>query len=146
MWDGRASYDDNEKTPDLEKLRADLRAGEGSLDRRDYHSISLDKPKPAPADALYAVLHLDVFPPGLVATLEATRAVAAAARSGSGNFRYEVTQSVKPPISHTNLLSAWKSLEDFNAWQVSPEARQFRDTVGPLLGSPYEERLYTKIR
>jgi hypothetical protein len=33
----------------------------------------------------------------------------------------------------------------FDAYEKSADARQFRDIVGPLLGSPYDDRLYVPI-
>lgn len=145
-WKGQANYDDNEGSPQTLGLREALRLLEGSIDRRNYHVISKAPPKPAAAGALYAVLHLDVFPPGLPAKLEAGREVSATARVQDGNLRYEVTQQVNPPISHTNFLSAWTNLDAYNAYQNSKYARQFRETVGPLLGSPFDERVYEPVR
>jgi quinol monooxygenase YgiN len=90
-------------------------------------------------------LHLDVFPPGIEATLAAARAVAEAARKGEGNLRYDVVRSVKPPLSHTTLVAAWQNRKAFDAYENSAYARQFRDAVGPLLGSPFDDRLYVPI-
>jgi quinol monooxygenase YgiN len=90
-------------------------------------------------------LHLDVFPPGLVPTLAAVKAVAEAARKGDGNLRYDVVQSVKPPLSHMTLFAAWQDRKAFDAYEASSYGRKFRDTVGPLLGSPYDDRLYVTV-
>ena len=144
-WSGQINYDDNEKSPQTTKLRDELRAIDGSIDRRNTQVISIDTPRPAPPDSVYVHLHLDVFPPGLAATLEAGRAVAKAARSQPDNFRYDVTQSVKPPVSHTTFLAVWSNLESYNSYQNSKYARQFRETIGPLLGSPFDERIYARV-
>ena len=90
-------------------------------------------------------LHLDVFPPGIEATLAAARAVAEAARKGDGNLRFDVVRSVKPPLSHTTLFAAWQNRKAFDAYEDSAYARQFREAVGPLLGSPFDDRLYKSI-
>ena len=90
-------------------------------------------------------VHLDVFPPGLAPTLAAVKEVAEAARKGDGNLRYDVVQSVKPPMSHMTLFAAWQNRKAFDSYEMSDYARQFRDTVGPLLGSPFDDRLYVLI-
>jgi quinol monooxygenase YgiN len=90
-------------------------------------------------------VHLDVFPPGLVPTLAAVKAVAEAARKGEGNLRYDVVQSVKPPLSHMTLFAAWQNRKAFDDYEMSAYGRHFRDTVGPLLGSPFDDRLYGAI-
>src|SRR5262249_17077343 len=66
-------------------------------------------------------------------------------RKAVGNLRYDVVRSVKPPQSHTTFLAAWRNRNAFDAYENSAYARQFRDTVGPLLGSPFDDRLYIPI-
>ena len=70
---------------------------------------------------------------------------AEAARKGEGNLRYDIVQSVKQPLSHMTLFAAWQNRKAFDAYETSAYGRKFRDTVGPLLGSPYDDRLYVTI-
>jgi autoinducer 2-degrading protein len=146
-WKDQAAYDANEKAAHSAELRDKLKPIAGvPYDRREYHVIAVGPSQPAAgADALYMHLHLDVFPPGIDATLAAAKAVAEAARKGEGNLRYDVVRSVKPPQSHTTFLAAWQNRKAFEAYENSAYARQFRDTVGPLLGSPFDDRLYVPI-
>jgi quinol monooxygenase YgiN len=145
-WSGQSAYDQNEKAAHTLELRDKLTPIAGaSFDRRDYHVISVGPAKPAAAGAIYMQVHLDVFPPGLVPTLAAVKQVAEAARKGEGNLRYDVTQSVKPPLSHMTLYAAWQSRQAFDAYEMSAYGRRFRETIGPLLGSPYDDRLYVSI-
>jgi quinol monooxygenase YgiN len=146
-WKDQAAYDANEKAAHSTELRDKLKATGGApYDRRDYHVISVGPAQPAAGgDTIYMQLHLDVFPPGIDTTLAAARAVAEAARKGDGNLRYDVVRSVKPPLSHTTLLAAWQNRRAFDAYENSAYARQFRDAVGPLLGSPFDDRLYVPI-
>jgi hypothetical protein len=44
-----------------------------------------------------------------------------------------------------SLLLAALVLKFGIAFAASAAARQFRQTVGPLLGSPYDERLFRRI-
>jgi quinol monooxygenase YgiN len=146
-WRDQAAYDASEKAAPIAELRDKLKAIRAApLDRRDYHVISVGPAQAAAGtDVVYMQLHLDVFPPGIDPTLSAARVVAEAARKGEGNLRYDVVKSVKPPLSHTTFFAAWQNRKAFDAYESSAYARQFRDVVGPLLGSPYDDRLYAPI-
>jgi quinol monooxygenase YgiN len=145
-WQDQSAYDANEKSAQTAGLRDQLKPIAGApYDRRDYHVISVGPAKPAASDAVYMQVHLDVFPPGLTPTLAAVKLVAEAARKGEGNLRYDVVQSVKQPLSHMTLFGAWQSRKDFDDYEKSAYGRRFRDTVGPLLGSPFDDRLYAAI-
>lgn len=146
-WKDRGAYDSGDKSAALAEFRDRLkRIADGPYDRRDYHVVTVGSAKAATGSgAVYMQVHLDVFPPGLEKTLAALKDVAAAARKGEGNLRFDVVQSVKAPTSHTTLYAAWQSREAFDAFQSSNYARRFRDIVGPLLGSPYDDRVYTLV-
>jgi quinol monooxygenase YgiN len=146
-WKDQSAYDANDSAAHTAELRNKLKSmATAPYDRRAYHVITVGPSQPAAgADTVYMHLHLDVFPPGIDATLAGAKAVAEAARKGEGNLRYDVVRSVKPPQSHTTLLAAWQNRKAFDAYENSAYARQFRDTVGPLLGSPYDDRLYVPI-
>jgi len=146
-WKDQAAYDANDKAAHTAEFRDKLKPIAGApYDRREYHVIAVGPSQPATgADTVYMQLHLDVFPPGIEPTLAAAKAVAEAARKGEGNLRYDVVRSVKPPQSHTTFLAAWQNRKAFETYENSAYARQFRDTVGPLLGSPFDDRLYVPI-
>ena len=146
-WKDQSAYDANEKAAHSAELRDKLKPIAGApYDRREYSVFAVGPSQPATGpDTIYMQLHLDVFPPGIEPTLAASKAVAEAARKGEGNLRYDVVKSVKPPQSHTTFLAAWRDRKAFDAYESSAYARQFRDTVGPLLGSPFDDRLYVPI-
>jgi quinol monooxygenase YgiN len=146
-WKDQSAYDANEKAGRSVELRSKLAPIAGApYDRRDYHVVSVGPVKPAAGSgAVYMQLHLDVFPPGLTPALAAVKQVAEAARKGEGNLRYDVVQSVKINVSHMTLFGAWQSRKAFDDYEMSAYGRRFRDAIGPLLGSPYDDRLYTII-
>ncbi len=146
-WKDQSAYDANETAAHSSELRDKLKAiAAAPYDRRPYHVIAVGPSKPsASPDEVYMQLHLDVFPPGIEPTLAAARAVAEAARKDEGNLRYDIVGSAKPPQSHTTFLAAWRDRKAFDAYESSAYARTFRDTVGPLLGSPFDDRLYVPI-
>jgi len=145
-WKDQSAYDANEKSAQTGELRDKLKPIAGApIDRRDYHVVSVEPARAATSDAVYMQVHLDVFPPGLVPTLAAVKLVAEAARKGEGHLRYDVVQSVKPPLSHMTLFAGWQNRSAFDDYEKSAYGRHFRDTVGPLLGSPFDDRLYATI-
>jgi len=146
-WKDQAAYDANEKAAQTAELRDKLKPVAGApFDRRDYHVISVGPaPSAAPSGAVYMQLHLDVFPPGLAPALAAVKQVAEAARKGEGNLRFDVVQSVKINVSHMTLFGTWQSRKAFDDYEKSAYGRRFRDAIGPLLGSPYDDRLYVMI-
>jgi (4S)-4-hydroxy-5-phosphonooxypentane-2,3-dione isomerase len=145
-WKDQAAYEANEKAAHAAQLRDKLKPiAAAPYDRRNYRVISVGPAQSGAGDTVYMQLHLDVFPPGIDATLAAAKAVAEAARKAEGNLRYDVVRSVNPPQSHTTLLAAWQNRKAFDAYENSAYAHQFRDTVGPLLGSPFDDRLYVPI-
>jgi quinol monooxygenase YgiN len=146
-WKDQAAYDANEKAARTVELRSKLAPITGEpYDRRDYHVISVGPAKPATGPgAVTMQLHLDVFPPGLAPALAAVKQVAEAARKGEGNLRFDVVQSVKINTSHMTLLGTWQSRKAFDDYESSAYGRHFRDAIGPLLGSPYDDRLYTIV-
>jgi quinol monooxygenase YgiN len=147
-WKDQSAYDANEKAAHTAELGDKLKPIAGApYDRRDYHAVSVGPAAAArTSDAVYMHAHLDVLPPGLAATLAAVKQVAEAARKGEGNLRYDVVNGANPPLlSHMTLFAAWQNRKAFDAYEMSAYARLFRDTVGPLLGSPFDDRLYVAI-
>ena len=47
--------------------------------------------------------------------------------------------------SHTTLYGIWQNRQAFDAFETAAYARRFRDTLGPFLGSPLDDRLYALI-
>jgi quinol monooxygenase YgiN len=88
-WSNRAAYDANETAPQMTALRDSLKPFAGApLDRRIYRPSSIGPARNAGSGgAVYMVLFLDVFPPGLIPTLAAVKDAATAARKGEGNLR-----------------------------------------------------------
>jgi quinol monooxygenase YgiN len=146
-WSNRSAYDANEKAPQMTALRDGLKPLAGApLDRRTYRPFSIGPTgNAASGGAVYMVLILDVFPPGLVPTLAAVKDAAAAARTGEGNLRYDVEQEGLGLGNHMIFYAAWQNRGDFDAYEKSDYARHLRDVVGPLLGSPYDDRLYALL-
>jgi quinol monooxygenase YgiN len=93
---------------------------------------------------VYVVAHLDIVAPDRAQAEAALRQLSAAARQSEGNLGFDVWQQTDH-ANHFNLISGWNSESQFHAFRASRAAREFRQTVGPLLGSPYDERLFRRV-
>ncbi len=141
--------------PALQSLSALLTA---PLDRRAYRDLELGCPNghpatavplasaasPAPAAPLYVVAHLDIAGPMGAGPQSALARLAEVACRSPGSLQFEVWQQVSRG-NHFNLVAVWKRRSDFEAFAASGAARAFRESVGPWLGSPYDERLYRAL-
>src|SRR5438876_1162986 len=67
-----------------------------------------------------------------------------ASRKDEGNVRYDVFQQNAPRTNHFTVFAAWKDQKAFDSHEVKPHTRQFREALGPMLGAPYDERLYMR--
>jgi quinol monooxygenase YgiN len=93
---------------------------------------------------IYVIAHLDIATPDRARVEAALRQLSVAARQSEGNLRFGIWQQIDR-TNHFNLISGWISESQFRAFAASRAARDFRQTVGPLLGSPYDERLLRRV-
>ena len=98
-----------------------------------------------PADALYVLTHVDVFPTYKDQAIELVKAQAEAARKDDGNLRYDVVQWDGHP-NHFTLVEVWRDRKAFDASVTAPHNKEFRDKLTPLEGALYDERLYQAVR
>ena len=94
--------------------------------------------------ALYVVAHLDLGPPDQARGTTALQGLMAAARRAPGNLSFEAWQQTNRP-NHFNLVAVWSSRTGFDDFAAGAAAREYRATIGPLIGSPYDERLYRAV-
>lgn len=137
-------------------IRADTHAlTEGLTDdltappeRRWDHELDKSGTTPAPQlDAranFYVVAHVDIASQDRAGIETSLHKLAAAARRSDGNLGFEILQQTDHP-NHYNLVSAWLGESPFRAFTASATAREFRQTIAPLLGSPYDDRLFRRV-
>jgi quinol monooxygenase YgiN len=118
----------------------------GGFGARPHGGLSVAAPKGhLPADALYVLTHVDVFPTYKDQAIELVKAQAEAARKDDGNFRYDVVQWDGHP-NHFTLVEVWRDRKAFDANVTAPHNKEFRDKLTPLEGALYDERLYQAVR
>jgi quinol monooxygenase YgiN len=118
----------------------------GGFGARPHGRLSVAAAKgQLPADALYVLTHVDVFPTYKDQTIELVKAQAEAARKDDGNLRYDVVQWDGHP-NHFTLVEVWRDRKAFDASVTAPHNKEFRDQLTPLEGGLYDERLYQAVR
>jgi quinol monooxygenase YgiN len=128
------------------------------LDRREHRDflpgcarasggVSLPRARLHPGDGehiLYVLTHVDIAGrPGSVPD-SAFRELAQAGCAASGNLAFHVWQQSNRG-NHFNLVAAWAGRSDWASFVSGAAARRFRESVGPMLGSLYDERLYRVV-
>jgi quinol monooxygenase YgiN len=93
-------------------------------------------------NAFCVVTHVDVPPPRREETEVLLRSLVENSRRHAGALRYDVFQQLAPRTNHFTVVAVWRDEQDFLSYEVQSATRRFRDALGPMLGAPYDERLY----
>ena len=115
------------------------------LDERVHIGVSAGPLQPGlSGDAVYIVTHVDVIPPRKDDGLAALKLLGDAGRAGAGNARFEVVQQTNR-ANHFTVIEIWKDAKAVEAHSMTDAMRRFRDALGPISGSLYDERMYKAI-
>jgi quinol monooxygenase YgiN len=103
--------------------------------------------KATSADAsknVYIVTHIDVMPKFSDDAAKAIQKYAAGSRKDKGAIRIDgLVQDGRP--NHFSIVEVWQSREAFEAHAGQAHSREFRETLQPMLGAPFDERLHEPI-
>jgi quinol monooxygenase YgiN len=146
-WTDLVAFADHEKAPHTIEFRQKLKSiHRGPYDQRITHGFAVD---PAPAAAgpnvVYVVTHVDV--PGAQRE-DAERVLKQLFQSnhaGPGHVRFDIYQQDDPRTNHFTMFVVWRSRPAFEDSADTPQWLQFREALAPLLGAPYDERLYRPL-
>jgi len=97
-----------------------------------------------PAGAVFVVTHVDVPPPKKDDCIAALKTLVADSRKEPGAVRFEVFQQSSRP-NHFTVVEIWKDQKAYDAHIISAHNKKFRDTLTPMTGALYDERLYKAI-
>ncbi len=93
---------------------------------------------------LYVVTYIDVYPNFADDTKKLLTQFAADSRKDEGFVRMEVLLDVAR-ANHFTLTEVWQSRQAFDAHSASAHTKQMRDKMGPMIGAPFDERLYNLV-
>jgi quinol monooxygenase YgiN len=93
---------------------------------------------------VYIVTHIDVTPNFSDGAAKAIQKYAADSRKEKGAVSIEgLVQDGRP--NHFTIVEVWQTRAAFEAHSGTAQARQFRETLQPMLGAPFDERLHEPI-
>jgi quinol monooxygenase YgiN len=145
-WQDDSSFQVHESAEYTAQFRSRLRIIHNSpYDQRVHHSFAVGPERGARVGMLSVVTHVDVPPPRKDEAEALLKSLAEQSRKDEGNARYDVFQQNAPRANHFTVFAAWNDENAFASNQMTPHTRQFRVLLGPLLGAPYDERLYKPL-
>ena len=144
IWNDSSSFDSHEKAPKTLEFRTKIKAIQNSpYDQRVHKDLSIDpKSWSDIRGGLSVVTHVDVPPQQREAAQALLKALAEESRKDEGNLRYDVFQESPARTNHFTVFAVWKDRKSFDLHEMKPHTRQFRESIAPMLGAPYDERLY----
>jgi quinol monooxygenase YgiN len=147
-WSDRAAFAAHEKSAHTVAFRENLKIIQRSpYDQRITHGFAIDpNPSAAGSGALYAVTHVDVPGAQREAAEQALRQLFQSSHAAPGHVRYDIYQQDDPRLNHFTMYLVWKHRAAFEAYAETTPWLQFREALAPLLGAPFDERLYHPIR
>lgn len=93
---------------------------------------------------LYVVTYVDVYPNFAADAVKLLTEFRDASLKDKGAVRFEVLRDVGRP-NHMAIVEVWSSRQAYEAHRMQPYTRQFREKLQPMLGSPFDERLYNSL-
>lgn len=95
----------------------------------------------ATQDAVYVITFIDIIPTHREAGTKAVQQYVADTLKELGVVRVEaVAQSHRE--NHLVVLEVWQHQKAFEAHEAGAHTKQFRATMAPLIGSPFDQRLH----
>lgn len=100
----------------------------------------------APPDAhdVYVVAHIDVTPNHAADTAKLLQQYRSDSVKEDGSVRLEVMVQ-DGRSNHFTVVEVWSTRAAFEAHTAQQHTKDFRETLQPYLGSPYDERLHALL-
>jgi quinol monooxygenase YgiN len=70
--------------------------------------------------------------------------LAEASRKEDGNLRFDVLQHAMR-ANHFTVIEEWKAAKAIETCAAATHTKEYRNSLGPILGSPLDERLYKVV-
>jgi quinol monooxygenase YgiN len=141
-WANQRALDTHATAPHTKDWRGKVDAIRLSdYDQRPYKTLSVIAGSASANDrAAYVIAHVDIGGQGSNAP-ELLRRLAEASRKENGNLRFDVLQHAMR-ANHFTVIEAWQNEKALDAHTTAAHTRQYRDALGPIAGSPLDQRLY----
>lgn len=113
-------------------------------DQRPYKTLSLGTAqKGGSSRSTFVITHVDIGVQGSNAP-DLLRTLAEASRKEEGNLRFDVLQHTMR-ANHFTVIEEWQSAKAIETHAAATHTKEYRNSLGPLAGSPLDERLYKAV-
>jgi quinol monooxygenase YgiN len=145
-WRDEPTFQAHERAPQTTEFRTRLATIHNSPnDQRVHQAFSVGATQQHDPGLMYVVTHVDVPPPRREETELLLRSLAERSRNDDGNVRYDVFQQTSR-TNHFTVFAVWKDDKALASHDAQEHTRQLREALGPMLGAPYDERLYDMLK
>jgi quinol monooxygenase YgiN len=146
IWQDRAAYDRHAMAATTAQLATAVRPIHFGPIYTSVHVAYWTSPAKTsgPNDA-FVISHIDVGGNNVPRLKELLDVLGPASVNDAGLVRYEILDEVPAHPNHFRFFEQWSSEANWAAHHTSAHARAFRDGVTPILGTPYDQRLYRLV-
>lgn len=146
IWQDRAAYDRHATAASSTQLKAAVQPIHfGPIYVSVHIAYWMSPVKQGGANDAFVITHVDVGGNNVPRLKEMLDKVGPASVNDAGLVRYEILDEVPAHPNHFRFFEQWTSEANWAAHHSSPHARAFRDSVTPILGTPYDQRLYRQV-
>jgi len=141
-WSNQKAFDAHAAAAHTKQWRSALDAIRLSdYDQRPYKPLALGTLSPSANDrSTYVITHVDIGGQGTNAS-DLLRRLAETSRKEDGNLRFDVLQHAMR-ANHFTVVEVWQNQKALDAHAAAAHTRQYREALGPISGSPLDERIY----
>ncbi|HEX5228361.1 MAG TPA: antibiotic biosynthesis monooxygenase [Bryobacteraceae bacterium] len=113
-------------------------------DQRPYKTLSLGAPRnDASSRSTFVITHVDIGAQGTSAGSSLSK-LAEDSRKEAGNLRFDVVQHAMR-ANHFTVIEEWQNAKEIETHAAATHTKEYRNSVGPILGSPLDERFYKAV-
>jgi autoinducer 2-degrading protein len=114
------------------------------FDQRPYKALSLGTAHNAGSSrSIFVITHVDVGGQGTNAA-DLLRTLAESSRKEEGNLRFDVLQHAMR-ANHFTVIEEWQTAKTIETHAAGTHTKEYRNSLGPIAGSPLDERLYKVV-
>jgi quinol monooxygenase YgiN len=141
-WSNQKAFDAHAAAAHTKQWRSALDAIRLSdYDQRPYKPLTTGTLSPSANDrSTYVITHVDIGGQGTNAS-DLLRRLAETSRKEDGNLRFDVLQHAMR-ANHFTVVEVWQNQKALDAHAAAAHTRQYREALGPISGSPLDERIY----
>jgi len=146
IWQDRAAYDRHAAAASTTQFKTAVQPIHfGPIYVSVHIAYWMSPVKQGGANDAFVVTHVDVGGMNVPRLKEMLDKVGPASVNDAGLVRYEILDEVPAHPNHFRFFEQWSSEASWAAHHSSAHARAFRDGVTPILGTPYDQRLYRLV-